>query len=271
MCRFQNHKTHVLAVDFKVVFSSFSAVSTWAELHESLRMDHFTLSFQLLVLCCCAVCGAEISCKNEDGEPVDWWVLFSSMLMRQKHLCLCFYAWKFTRKDRCFSISILFRFIIYKLPRYINGGIGSGVAYMYLDSSKEGWQMSKYMINSSQGAIANTLNQLYMGKEYKVRSGLYVGFYVLSEAFGSLKGITRDDARASLLSRNSFVSFEEPHKLPVCTIWRTVFKVIKTQSKIFSKVYKSTYQHLINSLIKKQSGGGGVTLWAVRDWGEDGS
>lgn len=40
---------------------------------------------------------------------------------------------------------------------------------MYLDSSKEGWEMSKYTINSSQGAITNTLNQLYMGKEYKVR------------------------------------------------------------------------------------------------------
>lgn len=53
---------------------------------------------------------------------------------------------------------------------------------MYLDSSKEGWEMSKYTINSSQGAITNTLNQLYMGKEYKVRLfHLYVGFYTMSE------------------------------------------------------------------------------------------
>lgn len=40
---------------------------------------------------------------------------------------------------------------------------------MYLDSSVGSWQMSKFMVNSSQGAIANTLNQLYMGKAYKVR------------------------------------------------------------------------------------------------------
>uniref|UniRef100_A0A3Q0S5Y7 deoxyribonuclease II n=1 Tax=Amphilophus citrinellus TaxID=61819 RepID=A0A3Q0S5Y7_AMPCI len=99
-------------------------------------MVHFTLPFQILVFCCCAVCSAEISCKNEEGEPVDW-------------------------------------FIIYKLPRYVNGDIGSGVEYMYLDSSKESWEMSKYMINSSQGAIANTLNQLYMGKEYKFNTSVY--------------------------------------------------------------------------------------------------
>lgn len=42
--------------------------------------------------------------------------------------------------------------------------------------------MSKYTINSSQGAITNTLNQLYMGKEYKVRLfRLFVGFYMMSE------------------------------------------------------------------------------------------
>ncbi len=40
---------------------------------------------------------------------------------------------------------------------------------MYLDSSVGSWQMSKFMINTSQGAIGNTLNQLYMGKAYKVR------------------------------------------------------------------------------------------------------
>lgn len=39
---------------------------------------------------------------------------------------------------------------------------------MYLDSSVETWQMSKFMVNTSQGAIGNTLNQLYMGKVYKV-------------------------------------------------------------------------------------------------------
>ncbi|XP_006792126.2 deoxyribonuclease-2-beta [Neolamprologus brichardi] len=93
-------------------------------------ISHFSSSSQIFVLLCCTVCGADISCRNEDGEAVDW-------------------------------------FIVYKLPKYRVDDIGSGVEYMYLDSSKEGWEMSKYTINSSQGATTNTLNQLYMGKEYK--------------------------------------------------------------------------------------------------------
>lgn len=47
--------------------------------------------------------------------------------------------------------------------------MGSGVDYMYLDSSVGSWQMSQFMVNTSQGAIANTLNQLYKGQAYKVR------------------------------------------------------------------------------------------------------
>ena len=62
-----------------------------------------------------------------------------------------------------------FRFIIYKLPRYKIGEVGSGVEYMYLDASVGSWQISKFMVNSSRGAIGNTLNQLYMGKAYMVR------------------------------------------------------------------------------------------------------
>lgn len=61
-----------------------------------------------------------------------------------------------------------YRFVIYKLPRYKIGTVGSGVDYMYLDSSVGSWQMSQFMVNTSQGAIANTLNQLYKGQAYKV-------------------------------------------------------------------------------------------------------
>ena len=61
-----------------------------------------------------------------------------------------------------------FRFIIYKLPRYKIGKVGSGVDYMYLDSRGGSWQMSNYLVNTSQGALGQTLNQLYMGKTYQV-------------------------------------------------------------------------------------------------------
>lgn len=76
---------------------------------------------------------------------------------------------QFCKYKKCISLSICCRFIIYKLPRYKIGEVGSGVDYMYLDSSEENWRMSKFMVNISQGAIGNTLNQLYMGKAYKVR------------------------------------------------------------------------------------------------------
>uniref|UniRef100_UPI0037E6FC95 deoxyribonuclease-2-beta-like n=1 Tax=Semicossyphus pulcher TaxID=241346 RepID=UPI0037E6FC95 len=89
-----------------------------------------------IVLLVGTVCGADISCRNEVGEPVDW-------------------------------------FIIYKLPRYKIGEVGSGVDYMYLDSSVGSWQMSKFMVNTSQGALPSTLNQLYMGEAYKSNSSVY--------------------------------------------------------------------------------------------------
>lgn len=52
---------------------------------------------------------------------------------------------------------------------YKIGEVGSGVDYMYLDSSGGSWQMSKYLVNTSEGALGQTLNQLYVGKAYQVR------------------------------------------------------------------------------------------------------
>ncbi|MED6260697.1 hypothetical protein ATANTOWER_026565 [Ataeniobius toweri] len=82
-----------------------------------------------VVLLCFTVGRSDISCRNEAGEPVDW-------------------------------------FIIYKLPKYRIEEVGSGVEYMYLDSAVGSWQRSKFMLNTTQGAMANTLNQLYKGKAY---------------------------------------------------------------------------------------------------------
>ncbi|XP_040263879.1 deoxyribonuclease-2-beta isoform X2 [Bufo bufo] len=67
----------------------------------------------------------EIACRNEDGDPVDW-------------------------------------FVIYKLPvRLINRTGGTGVDYLYLDSKSQGWQVSKFLINMTQSAMAQVLQQLY--------------------------------------------------------------------------------------------------------------
>ncbi|XP_020780364.2 deoxyribonuclease-2-beta [Boleophthalmus pectinirostris] len=92
--------------------------------------------YYILLLCCTAICNAAISCKNEAGEPVDW-------------------------------------FAIYKLPRRKIGELGSGVDYMYLDSTTENWQMSPFMVNTTQGALGRTLSQLYSGQAYKSNSSVY--------------------------------------------------------------------------------------------------
>ncbi|KAL6108031.1 dnase2b [Pungitius sinensis] len=137
---------------------------------------HLSLCFQIVIaFLCCRVCITFISCKNEAGEPVDW-------------------------------------FIIYKLPRYKIGEIGSGVDYMYLDSSVGSWQLSKFTINSSQGAIGNTLNQLYMGKAYKSNSSVYAlyndGPPILDyiKGYGHTKGVLLFDR-----SQGFWLSHSIPH------------------------------------------------------------
>uniref|UniRef100_A0A671QWX2 deoxyribonuclease II n=1 Tax=Sinocyclocheilus anshuiensis TaxID=1608454 RepID=A0A671QWX2_9TELE len=89
---------------------------------------HFESQTEMLMLFRLCVCvsfsEAAISCLNEDGQPVDW-------------------------------------FIIYKLPIYKMAVKGSGVDYMYLDPSVMDFQMSKHTVNSSKGALGRTLTQLY--------------------------------------------------------------------------------------------------------------
>lgn len=124
---------------------------------------------------CCTVCNTDISCRNEAGEPVDW-------------------------------------FIIYKLPKYKIRETGSGLEYMYLDSSVGNWQMSKFMVNSSQGAIGSTLNQLYLGQAYKSNSSVYALYndappdmdYI--KGYGHTKGVLLFDH-----SQGFWLSHTVPH------------------------------------------------------------
>ncbi|KAF7703500.1 deoxyribonuclease-2-beta [Silurus meridionalis] len=98
-------------------------------------MFMFCLIFFQLFFFLGALCEGEISCLNEDGQPVDW-------------------------------------FIMYKLPRIKQGSLGSGVDYMYLDASLTKWQMSKNAVNTSEGALGRTLSQLY--QRYQLNSSAYM-------------------------------------------------------------------------------------------------
>nr|XP_042696454.1 deoxyribonuclease-2-beta isoform X2 [Chrysemys picta bellii] len=82
--------------------------------------------------------ATEISCKSEDGNPVDW-------------------------------------FLLYKLPKYIRkASPGTGLEYMYMDSLTQAWQLSKFLINMTQSALGQTLNQLYEAYKSKNDSTAYV-------------------------------------------------------------------------------------------------
>ncbi|KAM4642683.1 deoxyribonuclease-2-beta [Discoglossus pictus] len=68
---------------------------------------------------------AEISCRNEAGDPVDW-------------------------------------FVLYKLPMFtINESAGSGLEYLYLDSTSQDWRLSTFQINMTESAVGQVLQQLY--------------------------------------------------------------------------------------------------------------
>lgn len=105
-----------------------------------------------------SLCEGEISCLNEDGQPVDWYMEFNSF-----PISFCF--WQSFGNSTISTISTISRFIIYKLPKYKQGSVGSGVDYMYLDSSLPNWHMSKYVVNTTDGALGRTLNQLYQRYE----------------------------------------------------------------------------------------------------------
>ncbi|XP_025972265.1 deoxyribonuclease-2-beta isoform X2 [Dromaius novaehollandiae] len=95
---------------------------------------HFVL---LLLLCTTALWTAEISCRNEGGETVDW-------------------------------------FLLYKLPKHTESeNAGLGLEYMYMDSLTHAWQLSKYLVNMTQSALGQTLKQLYETYESKNNSIAY--------------------------------------------------------------------------------------------------
>ncbi|XP_030051137.1 deoxyribonuclease-2-alpha [Microcaecilia unicolor] len=81
--------------------------------------------YHLLVLVSLAVCArAGISCYGDSGQPVDW-------------------------------------FIVYKLPKHKNLSLNDGMRYMYQDATTGGWKSGKTLMNSTEGAVGRTLQQLY--------------------------------------------------------------------------------------------------------------
>ncbi|XP_070597703.1 deoxyribonuclease-2-alpha isoform X1 [Erythrolamprus reginae] len=66
-----------------------------------------------------------ISCYDDSGKPVDW-------------------------------------FIVYKLPKSHHHSPVEGMRYMYQDGRTQGWVQGRSLMNSTEGAVGRTLNQLYL-------------------------------------------------------------------------------------------------------------
>uniref|UniRef100_A0A8D0BC59 Deoxyribonuclease-2-alpha n=1 Tax=Salvator merianae TaxID=96440 RepID=A0A8D0BC59_SALMN len=68
--------------------------------------------------------SGSISCYDDSGEPVDW-------------------------------------FIVYKLPKPHRSPPAGGMRYMYQDGQTQGWVPGKSLMNSTEGAVGRTVQQLY--------------------------------------------------------------------------------------------------------------
>ncbi|XP_004454456.2 deoxyribonuclease-2-beta isoform X1 [Dasypus novemcinctus] len=81
---------------------------------------------------------ATISCRNEEGEAVDW-------------------------------------FIFYKLPKRQEKESGkTGLEYLYLDSTTRSWRKSKQLMDNTKSVLGRTLQQLYEAYDSKNNNTAYL-------------------------------------------------------------------------------------------------
>ncbi|CAM4606744.1 unnamed protein product [Lepidochelys kempii] len=83
------------------------------------------------------VAGGGISCYDDAGQPVDW-------------------------------------FLAYKLPWPRHSPPAEGMRYMYQDARSGGWVPGRTLMNSTQSAVGRTLLQLYQGANRRTEDTAYV-------------------------------------------------------------------------------------------------
>ncbi|XP_048474056.1 deoxyribonuclease-2-alpha-like [Rhincodon typus] len=108
----------------------------------------------LTVTCSVYFAASDISCYNDDGQPVDW-------------------------------------FIVYKLPKHVSK---TGLQYKYMDSSSNGWRTGNRLINDTDRAVGGTLQQLYEKSKLQRDQVAYVLYNdqvntTLSSYGGHTKGV----------------------------------------------------------------------------------
>ncbi|KAK1897195.1 Deoxyribonuclease-2-beta [Dissostichus eleginoides] len=97
---------------------------------------------------------SRVTCRNDEGNEVDWYIL-------------------------------------YKLPL----GDCSGLSYLYMDESTNGWKLSRNTIDSSSGTLANTLEPLLDFYDRQTEGFGYILYNdqlekkAVSPSFGHSKGL----------------------------------------------------------------------------------
>ncbi|XP_044850814.1 deoxyribonuclease-2-alpha isoform X4 [Mauremys mutica] len=83
------------------------------------------------------VAAGGVSCYDDAGQPVDW-------------------------------------FLAYKLPRPRHGPPAEGMRYMYQDARSGGWVPGRALMNSTRSAVGRTLLQLYPGANRRTEDTAYI-------------------------------------------------------------------------------------------------
>ncbi|XP_005865752.1 PREDICTED: deoxyribonuclease-2-beta isoform X1 [Myotis brandtii] len=130
----------------------------------------------LLFLGLFGVLEATISCRNEEGDAVDW-------------------------------------FTFYKLPKRQNEeSRRTGLEYLYLDSTTRSWRKSKQLMNSTRSVLGRTLEQLYEAYASKSPSTLHPkGTSALITTFAA--GLTKNCQRSPEKDANANGSYGQLWKM----------------------------------------------------------
>ncbi|KAL3047359.1 hypothetical protein OYC64_021553 [Pagothenia borchgrevinki] len=115
---------------------------------------------------------SRVTCRNDEGNEVDWYIL-------------------------------------YKLPL---GHSDNGLSYLYMDESTDGWEISKNTIDSSSGTLANTLEPLLDFYVRKTEGFGYILYNdqlkkTVSSSFGHSKGVVMLDRATGVWLSHSTPKF----------------------------------------------------------------
>lgn len=104
------------------------------------------------------------------------------------------------------------RFVLYKLPKHAKGQIPMlGLEYLYMDALAPQWRLGKYLINMTQGALGQTLQQLYETYESKASDISFLLVWLLDMICRWHESTQNKHIRSGLTNRSAQTHRGEEH------------------------------------------------------------